>query len=506
MSVLTRETAPKLCPSRVTAVETGGKWRIVSVADVEMNNLGPLHTAIYNRLSRCDWLLRGEASPSKFKNFTFRQGCVFVSGDYESATDNLSLFVQQVILQRVLRGTVSVPDGVKELARCSQRMELTCEGRTVLQKRGQLMGNLLSFPLLCLVNYLAFRYYGGYRETRGLPVKINGDDIVFQSSETIARKWQEGVVGSGLVLSRGKTVVDRRYFTLNSRLFVARGSTPRLLPSVRSSAFGFRTPDDPVASLQGRWHRVVKDFPCGGKRREVLEEEFLRLNTRFVVASRRSLTRGLDCKFSPNALFATNLWKRECWYLSLEKEDPLPISPKQREEKRIPEGWECVRVENYTAKVRDEERKIASEWVRLAWEPSTSSDSDYSVAVERYKERCNLAPYYTPKSRLGLAKRARLLRLSVQNAKRYLKPCLLRGSVDNGDRGLSPTSIVTCPYDILRISRPSGKRCWLPTGFIPVPFFSNYKTNPALGGSVVCEGPFHPVRGRVCIAPPECLL
>jgi len=265
---LLEDSEAKLLPSRVCAVETGGKWRVVSTSDVEMSILRPLHTAIYNRLSRFPWLLRGEANPSSFKAFTFSPTEFFVSGDYESATDNLSLPVQQSLLQGILEGTRWVPDHVKKMARESQVMdlELVSRGkvvRRVTQRRGQLMGNLLSFPLLCVVNYLAFRFFGGVEETRRIPVKINGDDIVFRAPKHICDRWKRGVVGAGLTLSEGKTMVNRHYFSLNSKLFVARGRSVRLIPAIRATAFGFRRPDDPVGSLEGRWVRVCRDFPCG---------------------------------------------------------------------------------------------------------------------------------------------------------------------------------------------------------------------------------------------------
>jgi len=217
---LAEETRTRFLPSRVTSVETGGKHRIVSVGDVDMNILRPLHTAIYNRISRFDWLLRGEASVNCFQKFEAREGEVFVSGDYESATDNLNLWVQELILRKILRSATWVPEHVKEAAYDSQELGITGpSGVTCRVRTGQWMGNLLSFPLLCIVNYLAFRYYTGQRPD--IPVKINGDDIVFRAPGEVACRWMSGVVGSGLTLSKGKTLLDHRYFTLNSRLFQA---------------------------------------------------------------------------------------------------------------------------------------------------------------------------------------------------------------------------------------------------------------------------------------------
>jgi len=428
----------------------------VSAADVDMNILRPLHTAIYNRLSRLPWLLRGEAKAQSFKKFTLKKGEVYVSGDYVSATDNLSIDVQETILAAILDGARQVPPGVKGCARASQRMVMTSDGRTVEQKRGQLMGNLLSFPLLCLVNYLAFRYYGGVQETKEIPLRVNGDDIVFRSSRELAEKWAAGVAGSGLTLSPGKTMIDAKYFTLNSKLFKGTPGCARLLPSLRSSAFGFKDSDDPVHSLSGRWGRVKRDFPCGGRLRTTLETLFLRENSRYVVASRRSVTRGLDMKVSPDALMATNLWKRECFYLNLGKEEPFPLSPEAREKMRIPEGWECVRIENMTKEIEEETRKIGPEFIGMTWDKTFKSAVGRDELVRSYEEAVALAPKYV-QGRRGYARCSRLLKVSVQTLRRYLKPHVLMDG-----------AVVFDPWRIVRKTRPRGKRVWLPAGYHPV--------------------------------------
>nr|UYL95452.1 MAG: RNA-dependent RNA polymerase [Tonghua Botou tick virus 3] len=449
--VLTSEAEPALMPSRVAAVETGGKWRIISAADCRMSLLKPLNTAIYNKLSRFDWLLRGEAKVKSFKDFTRKPGEVFVSGDYESATDNLSMETQKSILSPILENATWVPNGIRDLAAASQQGILSFGGEEFLQRRGQLMGNLLSFPLLCIVNYLAFRYYTGTRRGE-LPVKINGDDIVFRSSPEIAEKWMAGVKGSGLVLSRGKTMINGSYFSLNSKLFVGRGKV-KLVPSIRSTAFGFKDVEDGVYSLRGRWKRVIQDFPCSRRKKVVLATHFLRLNVRFVVASRRSITRGLDMGIPYEAIMANNLWRRECFYLSFPKEDPLPISPKASENLRIPEGWECRRVENETEEMKEKNKEIGPLFVQLAW--NLDECSDIKLAQARYEEQVRLAPAFRPSVIKSRKKQARLLKLSTANTRRFLKPSILRDG-----------RVLKDPCEIVKIYRPGGKRLWLPIGFL----------------------------------------
>jgi len=83
-------------------VNENGKSRGVTVASKDKMPLAPLHRMIYDHLSRFPWLLRGEAKPSSFKDFCSVKGTVFVSGDYEAATDNLSLEVAEVLLESIL--------------------------------------------------------------------------------------------------------------------------------------------------------------------------------------------------------------------------------------------------------------------------------------------------------------------------------------------------------------------------------------------------------------------
>jgi len=413
MQTLARESRIELLPSRVISVETGGKERIVSVPDVEMNLFRPLHTAIYNHMSRFPWLLRGDAKASRFSEFTVQPGEVFVSGDYESATDNLNSHVQREILESIIGQTVSVPKGIRESAVDTLSLRLEVEGTEYRQRTGQLMGNLLSFPLLCLVNYLAFRYFSG---SRG-PVRINGDDIVFRSTPEQADRWMKGVKNSGLVLSRGKTMVDGRYFSLNSSLFLARVNKVCLVPMVRSTAFGFRKDCGGVETLRGRFFSSFPGF--FGSRRSDLRVEWLKKNAKWIVASGRSVTRGLGLPVGYPELVRSGLWEREAWHLSLSKEEPLPIKRCVLDQQRKPHGWELREVSVVTKEMKDVQREAGPEFVLCAWSnASLVDDGDY-------RSRVSLG---TPNwegwkaGRISLNRKARLLGLSVRNVVRYLAP------------------------------------------------------------------------------------
>jgi len=419
MEVLSRESPIILGVSRVSPVETGGKYRIVTTGDVQMNLFRPLHTSIYNHLSRFSWLLRGDATSSRFKReFRFSHGEVFVSGDYESATDNLNTSVQETILELILENTVSVPKGIRDSAASTLSMKMTSPlgGAVYEQKRGQLMGNLLSFPLLCVVNYLAFRFYTGTTEGRDqIPVRINGDDIVFRASALVADRWMKGVVGSGLTLSPGKTLVDRLYFSLNSSLFVASKSTVKTVPIIRSTAYGLANRQGGVETLRGRWRASFPGF--SGERKSLLRVEWLKWNRKWIIASRRSLSRGLGLNVSESEVRSAGLWSRECFYLSMERETALPVKRATLDQvMRVPTDWVLRRVDVITREMRKKMKGVAGAFVECAWSSIRGifDDSDF-------RDRVDDSPSWLGEVR-GLKRRARLLGLSPRNASRYLAP------------------------------------------------------------------------------------
>jgi len=297
----------------------GGKWRIVTVNSVEQHALRPLHSLLYDHLARKSWLLRGDASAPKLSDFCLKSGELFCSGDYEAATDNIPLEAYRVMLDAVAATSSEVPASVWHLARLESRKILVGEGGAwTTQRRGQLMGSYLSFPFLCLFNYLVFRFSV---RRRGVPVKINGDDIVFRASPQEIEAWKSGVRRCGWTLSDGKTVVDPVHFTINSALFKGSAFKSRSVPYVRSAAL-FKRPDSPEG-LVGQLGSVFSGAP-GHVARRVLQVKFLTRNRNMILRTQPSLTRCLGAKVSEVVLRMSGLYEREMFYLSLPDEKPLP--------------------------------------------------------------------------------------------------------------------------------------------------------------------------------------
>jgi hypothetical protein len=356
---------------RVTTVECEGKTRIVTVSSQDMGVLKPVHDLLYDHISRKEWLLRGEAKPSSFDGFVSREGEVFVSGDYESATDNLNLDVACHILTEVMSTATHIPVNVRELAIASLRKVLICRGQSFCHRRGQLMGSLLCFPLLCLQNYLAFRFF----VRRRVPLRINGDDIVFRARHCEVRRWVDGVGSIGLKMSVGKTLFESSWFSLNSSFFHANRRGVRSIPVVRSTQW-FRRVECPTA-IAGR----VAAFAVGMRQRSEWKARLLRELRPAIDSSQRSLRRGLGVPVSREVIVRSGFWDREKFYLSLPSEPVLPLPRGSFAQRCIPEGWRRVPVERLVDSDRDLERIVMEEMCRLTWERKPLPPSEVSNAL-----------------------------------------------------------------------------------------------------------------------------
>lgn len=378
----------ELCnDTKLAQIWTGGKNRIVSIFSAERSFLTPLHKTIYDHISKKEWLLRGEAEPGRFSEFTAVKGEVYVSGDYESASDNLNIHLSEHILRVLASRSRSIPKRVWANALTALRARFVGSGE--YQARGQLMGSLLSFPLLCLTNYIGFKFF----VPRDVPVKINGDDIVFRSTRQEARTWMDGVSAMGLTLSIGKTLVTPTLFSLNSNFFLGRhrdGITQ--VAHIRSSCVFLK--GDCAPSLQGRIVRSVVGF--SEKTKSKIHAFTLRRNAAHVWASQRSLLRGLQVPVSVRSIKAAGLISREAYYLS-QTFEPAPVAPRNRwQDWRMPTGWERVWSEKEGA---EDDVGFTSELVRSCWEaPVRFADISYEAYMEALRDRTSTyVPYFSRK-------------------------------------------------------------------------------------------------------------
>jgi len=249
---------------KVIGLQEGPKVRVITISDSWHCQLMPFHHLLYDHLRTNRWLLDGEPTPASLSSpdevLSNGKTHVFVSGDYEAATDSFSCANSTYMIDLIQSRSSFIPPEVFDLAR--SRMD---GGDLYIGKRKagsrttmQLMGDYLSFPLLCLCNFIGFIHSLGASgwtiAERGF-LLINGDDIVFRCHRDLVGYWMDGVKEAGLTLSKGKTLVHRSFFSINSTFFV--GSFRRF---ERSEVFRrFHVSRVPVIRWKS-WSQTLRSF------------------------------------------------------------------------------------------------------------------------------------------------------------------------------------------------------------------------------------------------------
>nr|UJQ92774.1 MAG: putative RNA-dependent RNA polymerase [Narnaviridae sp.] len=144
---------------------------------------------------------------------------VWISGDYSAATDSIPIEASKALLEGILESIDHEPTkrwAMKEISPHLLVYPKSSGIKPVLQESGQLMGSLLSFPLLCLLNDCTARSVG-LSPSKYL---INGDDILMRAKRSVYPRWKEKVREFGLSLSMGKNYVHPVFGTVNSQLIM----------------------------------------------------------------------------------------------------------------------------------------------------------------------------------------------------------------------------------------------------------------------------------------------
>jgi hypothetical protein len=327
---------------RVEIINKDGKSRMVTVASMTQHQLLPLHVTIYDHLSRQSWLLKRSDRVRVLKDFVCKSGEFFVSGDYEAATDSFNSEHSRRMLSDIFAHSSHIPVGIQKAALDSLVGTVQWNGKVYEQKTGQLMGNFLSFPLLCLTNFCSVVHAFGWDRATTIPLKINGDDIVFRCTRTEYGLWSKLVSDSGLVLSRGKTLFHSRFFSINSAFFHALPRRVKVVPVLRVGTIFKKNLNEPD-QLAG----IIKSATWGwyGKARRRLTTWIAKRYYRIVVKG-PSLTRGFGLKLTPNEFLKDGgLMKHELSRLELPAHiDKVPV---KRTEPVMFKGFQKLRVASF---------------------------------------------------------------------------------------------------------------------------------------------------------------
>jgi len=155
-------------------------------------------------------------------------GQAYLSGDYSAATDNLAPWVSETLSDEI-SSLIGLTDQESSLFKraLTQHVFVDDEDTQREQKWGQLMGSVVSFPILCVANAalcrwsleLAFKRKFTLADTSLL---INGDDCLFRTTALGKRFWERITAFAGLAPSLGKYFFSRKFAQVNSANFVRR--------------------------------------------------------------------------------------------------------------------------------------------------------------------------------------------------------------------------------------------------------------------------------------------
>lgn len=247
------------CYSQVKEILEPLKVRVITKSNALPQYLSiPVQKALHGALRKRKifQLLNEPISGLLINDFVDRnrdQEGAWNSGDYKGATDGLSQEISEIVARSVI-GHIAPWMSPKELHvllrnLVGQKIKYVYhdeygipEEVIIDQANGQLMGSILSFPVLCLVNYLTYffsvsplfleyeRYVLGLRgaltslELDRELVLINGDDILFKSSDSEYSRWEKTLSFFGFTLSVGKNLRSEKFLMINSCLFTRTGS------------------------------------------------------------------------------------------------------------------------------------------------------------------------------------------------------------------------------------------------------------------------------------------
>jgi hypothetical protein len=217
----------------IQAVLEPMKVRVISKGEaLPYYSCKPLQKAMHSAMKHlcCFRLIGRPFSPTDLIDLKERSDPwdQWFSIDYSAATDGLSWKYSGRILRYIIDG---LPQYLKDTALevlgphalhypvAGKPSEKVFKG---MQQNGQLMGSILSFPILCLANLgvylkvtqLAQRHWSHHDRLNH--VLINGDDMLYSANESLWKYHVDTAAKVGLEMSVGKAYHHREYANINS--------------------------------------------------------------------------------------------------------------------------------------------------------------------------------------------------------------------------------------------------------------------------------------------------
>lgn len=169
---------------------------------------------------------------------SLKEGFKFLSIDYSDATNELFSWCSECVI-KALCENLSLDEETKDffiramtehiiileepIINSSGKRELL-ELDRLPQKRGQLMGSIMSFPILCIVNAAICRWAVELSSQRvftlkDCPLAVNGDDGIMKVNDSGRVFWERISSFCGLSPSIGKVYFSDQFLNMNSTTF-----------------------------------------------------------------------------------------------------------------------------------------------------------------------------------------------------------------------------------------------------------------------------------------------
>jgi len=232
---------------RLGCAKTKGKFRAVTMQSAEVKRvLAPVHNALYDHITSFGWCVRGDVTKGDFEVVAgdLRKGEYYISGDYTAATDNIYLEAVAVIVGEISRCPELSERERSVLLGSFENLQYKTSSCLVGEhypiKRGSMMGNLISFPILCLLNKSCWDIACDIRERgdRTRKGRFNGDDCMFCGDDAFFQTWSKVTSKYGFLVNEEKTGRSRRWLDLNSQTYDVRGHL-----MVAKATLGFLRPN-----------------------------------------------------------------------------------------------------------------------------------------------------------------------------------------------------------------------------------------------------------------------
>jgi hypothetical protein len=252
ISICYQEELPSDLPAvQAHAIREPLKVRMITKGDPRSWILKPVQRAMWKALGRypCFSLTHGQDIDLSVLDLSKPY---LVSGDYTAATDNLHMDLMQEAISIIAK---AIPDiqirpwmlweaGIHRLTYPSKTGISDC-----LQTSGQLMGSLLSFPILCLANITTVGLAMGIENLEDIPALVNGDDILFASHQRTCNSWKRIASSMGLYPSIGKNYVSTKWGSINSQLILRNKKEWHIHPTGKFRCL-VRSADESVTAAQ----------------------------------------------------------------------------------------------------------------------------------------------------------------------------------------------------------------------------------------------------------------